>query len=165
MWVLVDEQCGDVGKRQNRPEGRTEGHREVKFTVYGNPVQKDRPRVVNGHAFTTRKTSDHEEIIALVYKSVYHDFMFEKDAPLRMVMDFYLEIPKSATKKKRKLMMDGKIRVIKRPDVDNLQKCVADALNGVAYFDDAQIVEMVGRKHYSSRARTDVYIVVAADDE
>ena len=32
-------------------------------------------------------------------------------------------------------------RPAKRPDFDNIGKIIADALNGVAYRDDAQIVE------------------------
>jgi len=35
-----------------------------------------------------------------------------------------------------------------RPDVDNLLKLVLDALNGIAYGDDAQVVAITGQKRY-----------------
>ncbi len=53
----------------------------------------------------------------------------------------YYRIPKSDSKNKRQLKLDGKIRPNKKPDVDNIIKAVLDALNGVAYTDDAAIVE------------------------
>ena len=37
-----------------------------------------------------------------------------------------------------------------RPDCDNVGKACADALNGVAYADDAQVVELVIRKWYAA---------------
>ena len=35
------------------------------------------------------------------------------------------------------------------PDIDNVLKAVMDALNGVAYEDDKQVVEVICRKWYS----------------
>jgi len=35
-----------------------------------------------------------------------------------------------------------------RPDIDNILKLVADGLNGVAWYDDAQIVSVSGNKIY-----------------
>ena len=39
----------------------------------------------------------------------------------------------------------------KRPDVDNLQKSVMDALNGVLWEDDAIVFAVVAQKHYDTR--------------
>ena len=36
-----------------------------------------------------------------------------------------------------------------KPDADNIAKLVKDALNGVAYADDAQVCEIVVRKQWS----------------
>ena len=35
-----------------------------------------------------------------------------------------------------------------RPDVDNLAKVVADALNGIAWEDDGQVARLVAEKHW-----------------
>ncbi|WP_320408270.1 RusA family crossover junction endodeoxyribonuclease [Paraclostridium bifermentans] len=37
-------------------------------------------------------------------------------------------------------------------------KAIADSLNGIAYKDDAQIVEVVSKKFYSERPRVEVTI-------
>lgn len=47
-------------------------------------------------------------------------------------------------------MLAGEIRPTKRPDVDNVLKAVADSLNGLAYHDDAQLIEMKGTKRYDA---------------
>ena len=55
-------------------------------------------------------------------------------------------------------MADGKIRPTKKPDADNIMKAVADALNGIAYKDDSQIVNVTIAKWYSDTPRVEVAI-------
>ena len=55
-------------------------------------------------------------------------------------------------------MLDGKELPLKKPDIDNIVKVVADALNGVAYHDDTQIVMVVAKKVYSSLEGLDVTV-------
>ena len=137
---------------------------EVAFTVFGDPVPKARPRVYGGHGVTPERTKIQEQKIALVYKSKYHGFKFEKGVPLRMVVDLYLKIPKSTSKSMREKMLLGEIRPVKRIfDSDNGVKLAMDALNGVAYYDDAQVVEEIGRKFYSGEPRTEVYIAAIGE--
>ena len=134
-------------------------HGLVEFTVFGNPVPKARPRVVNGHAYTPEKTSIQEQKIALVYRSKCHGFKFEKGVPIKLEADFFVKIPESASKKRKAEMLSGEIRPVGRiGDVDNLLKTVTDAGNGVFYADDAQIVEMTGRRFYSDVPRTEIRI-------
>lgn len=45
----------------------------------------------------------------------------------------------------------------KRPDVDNLGKCL-DALNGICWHDDAQIVQLTVSKDYGEEDRVDIEI-------
>lgn len=140
--------------------------KEVRFTVYGDPVPKARPRVYGNHGVTPQKTKIQEQKIALVYKSQYHDAKFEKDVPLKIVVDMFMRIPKSTSEKNRKLMIAGKIRPIKkRCDSDNGTKLVMDSLNGVAYYDDSQVVDERGRKFYSDTPRTEIYIAEINTDE
>lgn len=137
----------------------------VGFIVFGDPVVKQRPRTVRSkgsdevHTFTPQKTVDQENRIALVYKSRYAGFKFGKDVPLRLNADFFLKIPKGTSKKNIEKMLSGEIRPTKKNfDIDNGGKLVADALNKIAYEDDSQIVEMVFRKFYTDKVRTEIYI-------
>lgn len=143
---------------QNAPERKIEAYSEISFTVYGEPVSKSRPRVTRWGTYTPEKTTSQEKKIALVYKSIYHGFKFDKDVPLRLETDFYVGVPKSDGKKTREKKLSGEIRPTKKPDVDNEQKLVQDSLNQVAFYDDAQIVETVGRKFYSDKPRTEIKI-------
>ena len=47
---------------------------------------------------------------------------------------------------------------MKKPDIDNVVKVYADALNGIAYHDDTQIVSLVCEKYYSDQPRVEVKI-------
>ena len=55
-------------------------------------------------------------------------------------------------------MASGDMRPVKRPDWDNVGKIVTDALNGVAYDDDSQIVSASVEKYYSEEPRTEIKI-------
>ena len=152
---------------------------EVRFTVYGDPVAKQRARTVRQKtksgktfvkSFTPQKTASHEENIALVYKSIYHDFKFPPDVPLRLYCDFYFPIPskfqkKSVGKKMREAMLAGDVRPLVRNDADNCLKTVADAGNGVMYEDDGQIVEMTARKFFSDDPRTEIFLARIDNEE
>lgn len=153
---LADKEGKDITEKQKSNTGHSGAC--VEFAVYGNPVPKERPRVVKRHAYTPAKTKNQETKVALVYKSKYHGYKFGKDIPLRMAVDMYMEIPKSDSKKVKMKKLSGEIRPTKRLDADNGAKLVADALNGVAYEDDAQIVEIEGRKFFSDVPRTEIKI-------
>ena len=68
---------------------------------------------------------------------------------LSMSVSAYYPIPKSTSKKKKDMMLKGILLPDKKPDVDNVLKCICDALNKVAYDDDKQIISMNIVKYYS----------------
>ena len=43
----------------------------------------------------------------------------------------------------------GNLNPTKKPDADNIGKVVLDALNGIAYEDDKQVIELRVSKQYS----------------
>ena len=146
------------------------GENVVCFTVFGDPVSKARPRTVgygqkHVHTYTPQTTIDQERKIAGAYRKIYGSYRFEKGVPLLVSVSFFLKMPKSTSRKNRQAMSAGEIRPAKKPDTDNLAKLVTDALNGVAYEDDAQVVELIGKKYYSEEPRTEVFIAVIGDDE
>lgn len=141
---------------------------EVRFTVLGEPQGKGRPRFVArynpatqksfGQAHTPEKTIVYENLIRTEYSFQMKNFRYPDDAMLDMRILAYYSIPKSASKKKRMMMLEGKIRPTKKPDMDNVMKVVADSLNQVAYKDDTQIVDAQCRKFYSEEPRIEVII-------
>lgn len=53
-----------------------------------------------------------------------------------------------------------------KPDVDNIAKLVLDALNGIAWVDDAQVTKLCVRKCYRCRGSDDfTEIDISWDDE
>lgn len=133
---------------------------EVHFTIPGEPVGKGRPRFSRQGSFvmayTPGKTVSYENLIKVEYERQSGFSFGEREIGLRVTA--YFSIPKSASKVKRRQMKDGEIRPAKKPDIDNVCKVVADALNGVAYNDDRQIVYTEISKRYDDMPRIDVSI-------
>ncbi|HHD2713896.1 RusA family crossover junction endodeoxyribonuclease [Clostridium perfringens] len=61
----------------------------------------------------------------------------------------YYKIPKSYSKKRVQAIRDGLEKPIKKPDADNIAKIILDSLNGIAYKDDSQIIELSVIKRYT----------------
>ncbi len=141
----------------------------IRFTVYGEPQGKGRPRFVArynpatqksfGQAHTPEKTVVYENLIRTEYSIQTKNFRYPDDAMLDMRILAFYGVPKSVSKKRKALMLDGIIRPIKKPDQDNVIKVVADSLNQVAYKDDTQIVDCQCRKFYSEKPRIEVTIL------
>ena len=70
----------------------------------------------------------------------------------------YVEIPQSKSKKQKEKMITGEIKPIVKPDVDNVAKSILDALNGIIYLDDKQIIELNIKKIYAETSWTEVKI-------
>jgi len=126
---------------------------KVKFIVPGPPRGKGRPRFSrNGHTYTPKETEQYEAKIAYCYRQQCGRTFFEKDIPLDVRISAYFPIPQSASKKRQQMMRDRIIRPTIKPDSDNIVKCL-DAINKVAFYDDAQIVDVQVRKFYSDDPR------------
>lgn len=135
---------------------------KVKFTILGDPQGKGRHRtsIVAGHtkSYTPDKTVIYENLIKMEYLRQCSGRKFDSQTALDMRVVAYYPIPKSTSKKKREAMLAHKIRPIKKPDSSNVLKAVEDALNGVAYHDDTQIVDSQIRRFYGENPRVVVTI-------
>ena len=60
--------------------------------------------------------------------------------PVEVEIAFYFQRPSNKTWKTRPMPLEVKTT---KPDLDNLAKAVMDALNGVAWIDDAQVCKIV----------------------
>lgn len=128
----------------------------ITFEVPGEPRGKGRPRFSSYggrvHTRTPDETVLYENQIKFAYKQATNRF-FESGRPLMLTIYAIQAVPKSASKKKQAAMLDGLIRPTKKPDWDNIGKVVCDALNGIAYADDTQIVDGRVVKKFGERPR------------
>jgi len=144
----------------------------MKFTVYGNPTGKGRPKFSRRgnfvHTYTPEKTANYEDLVIISYnqaKTVEDLKLFDK--PLKVdIKAFYPTTTNPITKKKfnkkeSALALSNDIKAVIKPDVDNVIKIILDALNGVAYKDDNQIVKLTAEKIYSTNPRVEIEIILA----
>jgi len=119
----------------------------VSFTVKIEPVAKARPRVSMRHgrafAYTPKKSADYERAIAAECPKAL------MEGPLALSLQFGISIPKSWSKQKKADAVANVIRPTSRPDIDNYIKAVMDAVNGLAYHDDSQVVSIFAKLIYA----------------
>lgn len=127
------------------------------LTIDGAPVAKGRPRLGRYGTYTPKKTQEYEEYVKMCWVAKYGSIQ-PSEQPLEMNIVFYMPIPKSYSKKQRAEMLNGRIKHTKKPDIDNLIKSVLDALNGLAYADDSQIIKVTAVKRYAETGSTELTI-------
>lgn len=135
----------------------------VKFTVPGQPKGKARARTVRrgggkSFSYTPEGTVLYENLIKTCYLQDAGHVLFNDGQPLAVSITAFYEVPKSYSKKKKQEMLDGQLYPTKKPDIDNIAKCVLDALNKLAYRDDTQVVRLHMEKHYAEIPRVEVEI-------
>jgi Holliday junction resolvase RusA-like endonuclease len=134
----------------------------VMFSVDGIPHGKGRPRFRRTGNFvstyTDAKTKTYESLVKEAAKKA-----MGSSEPLETPISFYcyirLPIPKSYSKKRIEACLSGSEPPTKKPDWDNVAKSVADAMNGVIYLDDSQIVQATITKKYDAVAGVDVMVM------
>ena len=146
------EECGSIGSESSSIE--------VYFKVFGEVVGKGRPRFTTRGGFpravTPAKTRTYEERVRTEYIEEC-GVKWDRTVPLEMIVNAYFEVPKSASKKAKERMILHE-RPTKKPDWDNIGKAVSDALNEIAYGDDAQIVSATVNKFWASESAIEVTI-------
>ena len=127
----------------------------LRFHVLGKPVGKERPRAVRTasgrvRVITAKKTEEYEHFVHLAARSAVEQLELEEplDGALGLSMQIALEVPESWAPERRAAALAGRERPVVKPDFDNVAKAICDAMNGVVYRDDAQIVESSVRKIY-----------------
>jgi Holliday junction resolvase RusA-like endonuclease len=134
----------------------------VSFVVPGKPVGKGRPRAGRsfaGHVrlYTPEKTVSYESTVRLFgAQAMAGRSPIEGPVSLEMLIEY--DVPASWSKKKRDAALAGDIRPTAKPDCDNVVKAIGDALNGVVWKDDVQVVELRAEKRYA--AAPGVYVCV-----
>jgi Holliday junction resolvase RusA-like endonuclease len=109
-----------------------------------------------GRPYTTAQTKASEGTIREAWKAA-GEIRMPDDAALRLIMTVFVVRPKGHYNTKgelNKLGLGMKYPIKSKPDLDNAQKIVMDALNGVAYRDDVAFVQAVFSREWSEWAET-----------
>lgn len=122
----------------------------VRFVVQGPVMGKPRPRVNrNGRVWTPAKFKNYEKAIAKAYVDAGGEKL---EGPVSVKVRTFRAMPKSRPKR-----LETEEDAFK-PDADNILKIVLDALNGVAFHDDSQVVRVLCAK--MPRERREEYLEV-----
>lgn len=144
----------------------------IRFTIEGDPVGKGRPRVTRkGVTFTPAKTRHYEAWVKASYlramqeQGIRRDESFiERGKKIGIIINALFPIPKSYSKKKVHQIMMGEEKPTKKPDIDNIIKIILDSLNGLAYEDDAQIVELKASKDFTMATEEEGKVIVIIEE-
>lgn len=79
------------------------------------------------------------------------------EGPIEVIVAAFWLYPKSMTKKRRGTY--GAHFFTSRPDADNIMKLIGDALNGIVWRDDAQIVTVQVSKRYAITQQTVIRVI------
>lgn len=128
----------------------------INFVVMGQPQGKARPRFANGRVYTPKATKDYEEKVKKAYLTAangYGGYGFG-DKPVILKITAFLKKAKS----------NKRICATTKPDLDNIVKAVLDGLNGVAFFDDKQVIGINAIKLYCCSSEAVPYLEVSITD-
>jgi crossover junction endodeoxyribonuclease RusA len=137
--------------------------RSVTFEVVGIAVPKGSTRAFVPKGWTrpivtaaNAKSKGWQQLVAEQAQTVGAEGLFV--GPVALTVSFYLPRPQSLPKHVR--------HHVKKPDLDKLVRCTKDALKGVLYHDDSQVVDLNAQKLYAPlAARPRAIITVAAADD
>lgn len=120
---------------------------------------KERPRTNfrTGAIYTPPKTLERERYIATQYK-LQNKGWKTLYGPVGIEIEIEVNVPSSARKKEKEDMKAGLIYPTKKPDIDNVAKLVMDGLQGVAFNDDYQVVDLKVSKRYGEEKRLKIKV-------
>lgn len=122
------------------------------ITVKGSLHGKDRPRFNKdtGAVYTPRPTREYEQLVAQCYRMQGGRNWL--DQPVIVEIVAFYAMPKANPGRRNKMLI-GELRPTIKPDADNIAKIIMDALNGVAYNDDKQVVGLSVKKRYAEEPK------------
>lgn len=131
---------------------------KITLTVPGPPTPKGRARSLRGGGhYTPAATRAAERHIANLWQAT-HGLRQPHEGPVVVDVAATFTPPTSWPKWRRALALGGTWPHLVKPDIDNLLKLVKDALNGLAWRDDSQVIVVIGRKLYGEEPATVITI-------
>lgn len=132
----------------------------IRLTIPGEPVAQGRPRFSRRGKYVSTydppKSRGYKEYIKQIARQELH--IEPLTGSIRINVKVYRGIQKSGSKLTRRKKQDGIIRPTVKPDTDNYYKAVSDALTGILWKDDNQIVEIHVGKWYSDQPRVEIEV-------
>ena len=127
----------------------------VTFIVPGKPYAQKRPRFSRkiGRAFDPK---ENQTFAGAVQAIALPAFPRPIEGPVSLEVTAVFEPAASLSKPKRNALLGS--AHTQKPDVDNLVKAIADALNRIAWADDSQIAAMRVVKRWGPVAQTTVTV-------
>lgn len=119
----------------------------IEFRAYGQPVPQGSMKVINGHVLHSQGSAlaVWRSLVALAAKQAGAQI---SDKPMAITMVFLM--PRGKTVKRPYPTVP--------PDLDKLIRAVLDALTGITWLDDAQVVSIHAHQIYGSSAGVEVRI-------
>lgn len=136
---------------------------ELTLIIPGEPCAQGRPRFsTHGgfvKAYDPAKSRNYKAYVKMcAIKSMQEQGWKCTELPLSIEIRAFMSVPPSKPKKFKQAAIVGTERPTKKPDVDNVFKILTDALSGIAYKDDKQIVAATINKWYAETPRVEVLI-------
>ena len=129
----------------------------IVIEITGHPIAKGRGRVgrlANGRpaVFTPTKTRKWEADARIMARQALSG-RAPLSGPVRCSIRAFFTPPASWPAWKREAAIDGLVAHTSKPDSDNLTKAAKDAMNGIVWLDDAQVVQTWTSKLYGETPR------------
>jgi len=131
----------------------------MKRTFYVNPVPASRPRVTRWSTYYPKKYTEFRKDMEMALTNVNFKPI---ESLVYAKLDFYINIPKSWSKKKK----CDKINKLcdNNADLDNYCKAILDSLNNVYYIDDRQVAMIKARMFWSNEPRIECELKAISGD-
>ncbi len=135
----------------------------IEFEVFGVPIPKGSMKAFNlpgmKHPVVT---ADNKKTKPWAQQITYTAMEFRQNplwsGPIYLLAEFQMPKPKSLSKRRFSYPT-------RKPDMDKLLRTLKDALKGIFYYDDAQVVRVVMLKRYADVPSVIVGIRPLNDDE
>lgn len=119
------------------------------------PVPQLRPRA----SARGRRVQVYDPPKVKAFKKLLHDLASDEYScpPLLGALEvdvvFYRPVQRSLSKIEKSRRLNNTSKPVVKPDIDNYAKATLDALTGVLWHDDSQIVKLVSEKRYGETGK------------
>jgi len=133
---------------------------QMHFVVEGTPVGKGRPKFARRGNFvstyTPTKTRNYEDLIKVAATQAMTEPPIA--TPISVFVYIAVPVPVSYSKQRKFDCLARREKPTKKPDIDNVAKCFLDAMNGIVYVDDSQVVSLHVTKEYGTVGMVEVMV-------